>query len=352
MTLQQPTSREGAYPAAMGFPKNQWYVAAFSHEVEAGKPLRRILLETPVLLYRTEGGQAVALYDRCPHRGAPLSIGKQVGDEIQCGYHGIRFGQDGRCKHVPSQPGTPAAMSVASYPLAEKWKWIWIWLGDPDKADESLIPDHDWLLLNDEALITTPFFTVVLNCNHQIFHDNLLDASHLSYVHLGSLDNGGIAAAKYKIQEDGQSIFLRREEPCVSYEEPLASFFGCEAGKNYHRVHSTEAFMPSIHIAKQWMQPLDDPDAKASLLCAINALTPQDARTTHAFHAMVSNYPGPEAPQSVEYARGVINEDEVVVEAIQRDFDNRGDIREVSVASDRAGMLARRIVQRLIDDEA
>src|SRR3546814_3506174 len=102
-------------------------------------------------------------------------------------------------------PGTPAAMSVSSYPLVEKWKWIWIWLGDPAKADEGLIPDHDWLLLSDESLITTPFFTVELGCNIQIFHDNLLDASHLSYVHLGSLDNGGIAAAKYKIEEEGQS---------------------------------------------------------------------------------------------------------------------------------------------------
>src|SRR3546814_7141654 len=78
--------------------------------------------------------------------------------------------------------------------------------------------------------------------------------------------------------------------------------------------------MPSIHIAKQWMQEADDLDVPPSLLCAINALTPRDSRTTHAFHAMVSNYSGPEAPQSIEYARGVIKEDEVVVEAIQRDF--------------------------------
>src|SRR3546814_4976098 len=71
--------------------------------------------------------------------------------------------------------------------------------------------------------------------------------------------------------------------------------------------------MPSIHIAKQWMQEADDLDVPPSLLCAINALTPRDSRTTHAFHAMVSNYSGPEAPQSIEYARGVIKEDEVVV---------------------------------------
>src|SRR3546814_20613004 len=98
------------------------------------------------------------------------------------------------------------------------------------------------------------------------------------------------------------------------------------------------------------MQEADDLDVPPSLLCAINALTPRDSRTTHAFHAMVSNYSGPEAPQSIEYARGVIKEDEVVVEDIKRAFDEGGDTRETSVAADRAGMLARRLVQRLSDE--
>src|SRR3546814_17102196 len=110
--------------------------------------------------------------------------------------------------------------------------------------------------------------------------------------------------------------------------------------------------MPSIHIAKQWMQEADDLDVSPSLLCAINALTPRDTRTTHAFHAMVSNYSGPEAPQSIAYARGVIQEDEVVVEAIQRDFDERGDPRSPSVADERDGLLERRLVQSLNNEKA
>jgi len=351
MTSHQQISRETAYPAAMGYPRNQWYVAAFSRDVQLGTPLRRVLLDTPVLLYRTEAGNPVALYDRCPHRGAPLSIGKQVGDEIQCGYHGIRFGRDGRCTHVPSQPGTPAAMSVNSYPLVEKWQWIWIWLGDPAKADVDLIPDHDWLLLNNEKLISTPFFTIELGCNYQVFNDNLLDTSHLSYVHLGSLDGGGLALAKYKIKEEGGMISVRREEKGVSYEEPLASFLGCKVGVKYDRILDTETVMPSTHIAKQYMQPSDDPDAAPALMCAINALTPSTLHTTYMFHAMVANYSGPESPQTIEYVRHVIAEDVAVVDAIQKDFEQRGDMREVSVAADRAGILGRRMIQQLIDAE-
>ena len=41
------------------------------------------------------------LTDRCPHRKAPLSSGEVVGNDIQCGYHGIRFAADGTCTHVP-----------------------------------------------------------------------------------------------------------------------------------------------------------------------------------------------------------------------------------------------------------
>src|SRR3546814_18836562 len=109
-----------------------------------------------------------------------------------------------------------------------------------------------------------------------MFHDFLWDASHLSYVHLGSLDNGGIAAAKYKIEEEGQSIFLRREEPGVCYEEPLASFFGCKPGLKYNRVHTTEAYMPSIHIAKPWMQAEDDLVVPPLNLCRYTPITPTD----------------------------------------------------------------------------
>src|SRR3546814_19537272 len=110
--------------------------------------------------------------------------------------------------------------------------------------------------------------------------------------------------------------------------------------------------MPSIHIAQQWMQEADDLDGPPSLLCAINALTPRDSRTTHAIHAMVSNYSGPEAPHSLEYARGVIKEDEVVVEDIKRDVAEGGDLREISAAADRSGMAATRLVQRVNEEEA
>ena len=88
------------------FLRNAWYVAAWSGEV-ADAPLARTLLGEPVVLFRVEDGAPVALQDRCCHRQLPLSMGKVVGSEIQCGYHGLRFDAEGRCNHVPGQSAVP-----------------------------------------------------------------------------------------------------------------------------------------------------------------------------------------------------------------------------------------------------
>ena len=77
--------------------RNAWYVAAWSTEID--DELRRFtILGDPVLLFRRTDGTVAALEDRCPHRLLPLSKGKRIGDTVQCGYHGLTFGADGKCK--------------------------------------------------------------------------------------------------------------------------------------------------------------------------------------------------------------------------------------------------------------
>lgn len=77
-----------------------WQMAALSRELK-GKPLARTVADTPLVLFRDAGGQAVALIDRCPHRNYPLSEGRLVGGAVQCPYHGWSFGGDGACMDVP-----------------------------------------------------------------------------------------------------------------------------------------------------------------------------------------------------------------------------------------------------------
>ena len=83
--------------------RNCWYVACWAHELIDGKLLARTILDQPILLYKGDSGQAVALDDRCCHRGARLSKGRLEGDCVRCMYHGLKFDGSGACVQIPGQ---------------------------------------------------------------------------------------------------------------------------------------------------------------------------------------------------------------------------------------------------------
>src|ERR1700722_17775273 len=122
--------------------KNAWYVAAWADEISSLGLLGRTLLNEPILIFRKRDGSAVAIGGRCPHRFAPLHLGRHMGDSVQCGYHGLEFGADGRCTRNPHGNGTkPVSATVAVYPLVERHGMLWIWMGKR-QPDPSLIPEE------------------------------------------------------------------------------------------------------------------------------------------------------------------------------------------------------------------
>src|SRR5581483_6495246 len=182
------------------FLRNAWYVAAWGREI--GRTLtRRILLNEPVVLYRTEDGRAVALEDRCCHRRLPLSDGKLVGDRLQCHYHGLEYEPDGRCVFAPGVARLPPQARVKAYPLAERWKWLWIWMGDPALADPAKIEDFHWL--DDPAWGAEGTYYHVKG-DYRLIIENLLDLTHLTYVHDATIGNYATAnAAETKFEQIG-----------------------------------------------------------------------------------------------------------------------------------------------------
>jgi phenylpropionate dioxygenase-like ring-hydroxylating dioxygenase large terminal subunit len=87
--------------------RNAWYVAGWSHELEAGRILARVIIDQPLAIYRKTDGQVVVLEDRCCHRFAPLSMGRLEQDDLRCMYHGLKFAPDGRCVEIPGQKLIP-----------------------------------------------------------------------------------------------------------------------------------------------------------------------------------------------------------------------------------------------------
>jgi phenylpropionate dioxygenase-like ring-hydroxylating dioxygenase large terminal subunit len=164
--------------------RNAWYVAGWRHELGAEGLLARTVIEEPLVLYRRSDGSVVALEDRCCHRLAPLSMGRREADDLRCMYHGLKFASDGRCIEIPGQPVIPPGARVRCYPAVERDSWIWVWMGDAAAADPALIPnsvaldDPAWRLRSGQLDYAADYLLI---------DDNLLDFSHLAFVHSATL---------------------------------------------------------------------------------------------------------------------------------------------------------------------
>jgi phenylpropionate dioxygenase-like ring-hydroxylating dioxygenase large terminal subunit len=167
----------------MTFIRNLWYVAAWSHEL-ADKPLGTEVIGEPIVLWRRADGTAVALEDRCPHRHAPLSLGRIEGADLRCMYHGLRFGSDGVCLEVPGNAKIPPRLTARAFPVVERWGWVWVWPGDPAQADPARVPACFDL---DQPQWAVRRGMVEYAADYELVNDNLCDLSHLDFVHENTL---------------------------------------------------------------------------------------------------------------------------------------------------------------------
>ncbi len=101
------------------------------------------------------------------------------------GYHGISYTGDGRCAGIPGQKHVSTKIRVRSYPVVERDELIWIWMGEPEAADAQLIPPYPYH--NDHAEWPHLTHTQRLRCDHRLVIDNLLDLTHLAFVHKGTI---------------------------------------------------------------------------------------------------------------------------------------------------------------------
>jgi phenylpropionate dioxygenase-like ring-hydroxylating dioxygenase large terminal subunit len=167
--------------------RNAWYMAGWLKDFPVGEPRALSLLDEPVVFFRGADGKLAALEDRCCHRLAPLSQGRVEGNDLRCLYHGLKFAADGICIEMPGHTSIPKAMRVRSYPLIERYSAAFIWMGDPAMADESLLPPFigyespDWCMLPGR---------MDYDVQYELIQDNLLDLSHLAWVHRNSFGQG------------------------------------------------------------------------------------------------------------------------------------------------------------------
>ena len=200
----KPGLSEKNFIGRCGWERNCWYVIAYEHELQSGAMLSRLVLNEPIVVYKT----IRATWSRWKTDAPPAcaAVGRKTGKRWdRCAYHGLKFAEDGRCLHVPGMDSPPSHISIKAYPVEVKNTWVFVWMGDPAKADRTMLPDNwscahpEWKNKPGYLHYDTPYLLIC---------DNLLDFSHLSYVHEKTLGGSTeIALARptvEKIDADGQ----------------------------------------------------------------------------------------------------------------------------------------------------
>ncbi len=345
-----------ATTASTIFLKNTWYVAAWSHEIKAEGMLARTITRLPLIFWRDQDGRVVALLDRCCHRAAPLSKGRREGDCIRCMYHGLLFNSAGQCVEIPSQEFIPPAAKVRAFPVVERSKWVWIWMGEPTKADASLIPDTHYL--DDPGWRGTPGY-LHYNANYVLIADNLLDFSHLSYVHATTLGGSAkYAGTRPKVTREGRSVHVERwlidDEP-APFLRNLKTWPG-----NVDRWNIYEVVLPGVLLmdsgsAATGTGAPEGNRVDAASFFGCQAVTPETEKTSHYFfqqsHGFALDDPAVTESLTTSVLAGFM-EDKDIILAQQRILDLDPDAPMLALRMDTALASFRTMLDKAIAEES
>lgn len=336
------------------FLRNNWYAAMWARDLGV-RPVSRTLLNERIVLFRTASGAVGALEDCCCHRAAPLSKGEVDGELLVCGYHGLRFNSDGECVLVPQQKHIPPGAQVKSYPSHEKWKLIWIWMGEPDKADTNLIPNLYWL--EDENWFGEPGY-IHVKANYQFIVDNLLDFTHVTYVHKNTLaGDPAEAAVPMKVERVDNGLRVRRLlEGTVP--PPLFAKAGNFKGRvdrwQYATWYAPSTVCLDVGCATAGTGAASGDRSRGISIWSSHIITPETAETSHYMYCYVRNFAlnDPEMSRLLhEGASAAYAEDADILEALQFNRANGSLDGLIDINSDGPQLQARRMIDAMIKAE-
>lgn len=337
------------------FLRNCWYVAGWSKDYDRTLKAQTLLGDN-IVLYRLEDGTPAALEDACPHRKLPLSMGQLEGDTLVCGYHGLTFDCTGNCTDSPTQRGmTPRRAVVRSYPVVDRYNLLWIWMGDADKADPAEIYEIE--NFDDPSWGCTDGGMLPIACNYLWVVDNLLDPSHVAWVHVTSFAGGGTDSAPLDMEQTDQGVIVSRwiyDQPASPYYKDLVKFPGnCDRKQHY------EMSVPAIALNKSIYTPIGTggPDAamvdETYINISYNFMTPVDEKNTQYIWFQHRNTDPTDKAISEKMNAGAVmafNEDKEILEAVQKGMDAMI-TPNIDLGLDLGAKTFRRKLQRLIDAE-
>ncbi|MBW4793173.1 aromatic ring-hydroxylating dioxygenase subunit alpha [Pseudomonas tolaasii] len=342
---------EVAPPKAPAFPLNQWYVAALSSELK-DKPVGRTLLNKPIVLFRMGDGQVAALEDRCCHRALPLSDGTLEAAGVRCGYHGLLFNEAGKCVEIPGQDKIPSKAKVPAYHVKERDHIVWIWFGVDATTDPDCEPPEYKVHSSGRYVFDGDVYHY--DAPYQLIHDNLMDLSHLGYVHLKTI--GGNASvhmnAEMRVESEGNMVRVVRYMPNSLPPPTYTAAYPFKG--NVDRWQEIEFHVSHLLI---WTgavdvntDAVDDPERGGFHMRGFHGVTPETDTTSHYFWTMATNpVSDPEAIKAkvIEQTILTFDEDKVIIEAQYKNMCRFGRKPLIDIHVDVGANRARRIIEQL-----
>jgi vanillate monooxygenase len=338
--------------------KNTWYVACQAEEI-TDKPLGRKICNESMVFYKNAEGKVSAVQDFCPHRGAPLSLGRVCNGQLVCGYHGLVMGCDG---HTISMPGHQVRNfePVKSYAVIERYGFVWVWPGDQTKVDASKMPVFEWFD-NPQWAYGGGLYHIA--CDYRLMIDNLMDLTHETYVHSTSIGQLEIDETPSRTVTEGDRVTTSRfmegiKAPPFWQMAMRANDLDDQATVDRWQICK---FTPPSHVLIEVGVALAgkggynaDPKDKAYSV-VVDFITPETDTSIHYFWGMVRQFKPEDKALTAMIREGqgkIFGEDLAMLEQQQKNLLANPERKLKVLSIDAGGVMSRRVIDRLLAEEA
>ena len=309
-----------------------WYPIARVQDI-VEKPLKAVLLDEQLVVYKAEE-QIVVAKDVCPHRGVPLSLGKCEKQGVVCPYHGLRFGQDGKCNRVPSSPDQPIAskLNLFTFPAVEKYGLIWTCLTQDTNQE---VPNMPMWEDENTQKVTCPPVDIAGFAGRQV--EGFLDVAHFAWVHSGTFaDPDNQFVGDYTPKETSYGFEADYWSTVGNY--PASETF--KGTENFKWLRHFELHVPftatiTVHFRNE------------GKMVIMNAACPVSAKQTRLFAPVVKNFDLDDDEQAIiDYNLKIFEEDRLMVETQKPECLPLDLSLEAHIPADRSSIMFRRCLKK------
>jgi vanillate O-demethylase monooxygenase subunit len=327
--------QQASYPEAnWDILSTYWFPVARLEDIGA-EPVRARLLDVDLVVYRTSQGLRVTR-NRCPHRGAPLSMGWVAADQIVCPYHGLHFSPDGRCSLIPSQPQVPPSdrFRIAMLPTAERYGLLWTCLNSEDGVPD--IPSfEEWASPSFQQIVCPPVSMAAAPARQL---EGFIDVAHFAWIHHQAFaDRENSAVPSYRTRPTDYGFRSEYLSSVSNYPNALK-----------HLEPEGFVWRRTFDVHPPFVALLRVNFPEGGVLRIMNIASPVSARETRLFVPLVRNFDiTGDVAEVYAFNAQIFAEDQAIVEA-QQPMDLPLDLdEEAHFAADKSSIAYRRALRNL-----